>query len=319
MLLVAARRNHPTWGPKKLVGWLRGKGHEELPSPSTAGSILKRQGLVEDRRRRTRQPHRAGTVLAHEANDLWCADYKGQFKSLDGNEIYPMTVTDRHSRYLLRCIGLTDTSAAAAWRVFEGAFREFGLPRALRTDNGSPFASSGLARLTTLSVWWIKLGIELQRIQPGHPQQNGQHERMHRTLKQETVSPPAADLREQQQRFDAFRLEFNEERPHEALGQKPPATLYRPSSRTYNGKIEPHEYPVHFEVRKVCSNGMIPFRMHNIYANECLGGEYVGLVEVDDGVWRVYFRRFELGLIDERSLRRRGRIGSGRVLPMSPV
>jgi putative transposase len=319
--LLAARKKHPTWGPKKLLWRLHQEGiRPHLPAASTAWAILKRHGLVEARRRRRpRDGSSAPGMGMTRPNEVWCADYKGQFKTKDGLYCYPLTVSDGYSRYLVSCRGLRDTGTEGARPVFERAFRDYGLPWRLRTDNGSPFASTGLARLTALSVWMIKLGIELERIQPGHPEQNGRHERMHRTLKRETVVPPAGDLRAQQRRFDRFRREYNEERPHEALGQRPPGSVYERSPRPYPRSIEDYEYPAHYEVRKVSGFGTFPFRMHAIYANECLNGERLGLVEIDDGIWRVHFRGHELGIVDERQLRRTKRIGYGKVLPMCPI
>ena len=318
--LLKTRKAHPTWGPKKLLWTMERQGiAKALPSTSTAWAILKRNGLVEPKHRRRRLE--AGSNPGWEAsgpNDVWCADFKGQFKTLDGEYCYPLTVTDGYSRFLVSCQGLPSTRVDGALKVFERAFREYGLPGRLRTDNGAPFASTGLARLTQLSVWFYKLGIELERIQPGHPEQNGRHERMHRTLKKETVFPPGKDRREQQRKFDRFRGEFNDERPHEALGLRPPATLYRPSNRSYPRKFEEYDYPGNYEVRKV-TDGKIAFRMHNIYTNECLSGERVGLVETDNGIWRVYFRGLELGVIDERLLKRSRRLGYGKVLPMCPI
>ena len=319
--LLRERKAHPTWGPKKLLWKLHQQGIKEpLPSTSTAWAILKRHGLVETRRRRRRQEASSAPGLKVAGpNDVWCADFKGQFKTRDGEYCFPLTVSDGYSRYLVSCRALQDTSTKGAQPVFERAFREYGLPWRLRTDNGSPFASMGLARLSKLSVWLIKIGIQLERIQPGHPEQNGRHERMHRTLKKETVLPPAENLELQQRRFDRFRKEYNEERPHEALGLKPPGSVYESSPRPYPRRIEEYDYPAHYVVRRVMASGRICFRMHEIYANECLFGEPLGLTEIDDGIWRVYFRSHELGIVDERQLHRTRRVGYGKVLPMCPI
>ena len=319
--LLEAREERPLWGPKKLLWKLRQEdGRLTVPSASTAWAILKRHGLIETRqRRRPPEASSAPRMAVTGPNDVWCADYKGQFKTMDGRYCYPLTVSDGFSRYLVSCRGLRNTRTQGARPVFERAFREYGLPWRLRTDNGNPFASSGLAGLTSLTVWMLKLGIGLERIQPGHPEQNGRHERMHRTLKRETVVPPAADLEAQQRRFDRFRRDYNEERPHEALGLRPPGAVYERSRRPYPRQLEEYEYPTHYEVRKVDLFARFTFRMHSIYANECLIGEYLGLVEVEDGIWRVYFRNLELGIVDESQLRRTKRIGYGKVLPMCPI
>jgi len=304
-LLVQTRKAHRTWGPKKLKAWLLGK-HEgiRLPAISTIGEILKAEGLVKPRRRR-RSPGKAQPTkrsVPSAPNELWCADFKGQFRLGNGRYCYPLTITDAFSRYILCCVALDGTKAGPSQTVFEETFREFGLPRALLTDNGSPFASTGLAGLTTLSAWWVRLGIEPQRIEPGHPEQNGRHERMHRTLKAETARPGAGNLLQQQERFDRFREEFNKERPHEALGQRPPATIFRPSENPLGPLLDP-DYPLHDLVVTVAKAGTIwpPGRILGrrfFYISAALVGHPLGLRELEDGRWRVSFMDLELGHLD---------------------
>jgi transposase InsO family protein len=304
-LVLAARRKHPTWGPKKLLPWLaRHHGGLHLPSASTASEILRRNGLSERRRRRRRLEHPGRpTTEAMAPNHLWAADFKGEFLMRDGNYCYPLTVTDQYSRFLLGCRGLDSTSEAPAQRAFERLFREYGLPDAIRTDNGVPFATTALGRLSRMSVWWIKLGIRPELTQPSHPEQNGRHERMHKTLKAETTRPPAVHKRAQQREFDRFRRRFNEERPHEALGMATPVSLYLPSPRPYPAKIEPPAYPAHFEVRRVSRNNGIRWSTSWVNISSTLREEYVGLEEVDDGLWSVWFGPVLLGRFDERDLR----------------
>ena len=233
--LIAARQSHPTWGPKKLVAWLKaGEPWVPWPAPSTAGDLLGRAGLVRRRKgRRRTAPWSQPFVQAEQPNDLWCIDFKGWFRTGDGLRVDPLTVEDASSRYLLACHGLRQPRGSEVHPVLERTFREYGLPRAIRTDNGPPFASVGLGGLSSLAVWWVKLGILPERIEPGHPEQNGRLERLHRTLKAETARPPQPNWLKQQRAFQAFRSNYNQERPHEALGQQPPAERYRPSPRSY--------------------------------------------------------------------------------------
>lgn len=257
--LLAARRAHPTWGPRKILAYLsRREPGRPWPAASTAGDIFKRAGLVKSRPRRRRRPPRERPKFeASLPNDLWAIDFKGEFRTNDRNYCYPLTVTDWSSRYLLGCKGLPSTATAGARTALETRFRKYGLPRAIISDNGNPFSSKAVRGLSQLSVWWIKLGIEPLLIQPGHPEQNGRHERMHRTLKAETTRPPSEDMARQQQCFDAFRKVFNEKRPHEALGQRPPAELYVKSPRSYPERLPGLEYPGHFGRRRVQSGGEI--------------------------------------------------------------
>lgn len=302
--LVELRRAHIYWGPRKLLKVLRQRQPEEnWPAASTVGAILKRHGLVEGRRPARRRWPSAHKPLPEPTspNQSWSSDFKGQFRMGDGRLCYPLTVMDGYSRFLLGVEGLESVSESQAWPVFERLFRQYGLPERIRTDNGSPFVSAnGLAGLSRLSVKWIKLGIGLERIRPGHPEQNGRHERMHRTLKQETARPPAATGSAQQESFDRFRHLYNESRPHEALAQRTPAQLYQPSQRSYPESLAELEYPGHFEVRSVRSRGEIHWRGELVYLSEALIGERVGLEEGDEGVWSVFFGEMLLARFNER-------------------
>ena len=303
--LLEARRRHPSWGGKKLLTLLH-KRHPrwDLPGRSTVCDILSRHGLVPKQRARRRIGHPgkpASAILA--PNDMWSADYKGQFKTGNGVYCYPLTVADGYSRYLLGCQALSSTAVAAAKPVFTRLFKEYGLPRRIRTDNGVPFATNTLARLSSLSAWWVRLGVLPELIEPGKPQQNGRHERMHRTLKAETTRPVAGSLAAQQRKFNHFREEFNDERPHEALDQQTPASLYQHSTREMPSKIPPLEYPDRFEVRYVSANGGIRWNRDWINVSVVCIGEYVGLEEIDDGIWNVYFGPLKLGRLNERHMR----------------
>jgi len=302
-LIVAARGAHPSWGPRKLLAWL-GPRHPglALPAISTAGDLLARRGLVKKRRRRRRHTH-PGVVPAvtHEPNDLWTADFKGHFKTRDGVYCYPLTVADQHTRFLLACQGL---SSIHGWRVrpvFERLFREYGLPRAIRTDNGVPFATRGLHGLSQLNVWWMRLGITHQRIRPARPQENGCHERMHKTLKYEATKPPQQNRLAQQRRFHTFQAEYNEERPHEALAGKPPASCYTSSPRPYPAHLPALEYPGHFLVKPVTAAGNLRFKHKLLFIAHALAHHRIGFDEVADGVWSIYFGTVLLGRLDERT------------------
>lgn len=298
--VIAMRGRHPSWGAPKIRARLEREHPElELPAESTIGAILKRNGLTVARRRRHKS-ERPSEPLGHagEPNAVWCGDYKGWFRTGDGRRIDPLTISDSYSRYLFRCqaVGAADTVHTKA--VFEAAFREYGMPERIRTDNGAPFGSNGESGLTALTVWWIKLGIVPEHIRPGKPQQNGRHERMHRTLKQETASPPAAHRRAQQERFDAFRLEYNQERPHEALGQQTPAHYYRCSDRQYPQRLGEVEYAADWQVRRVAPRGQIRWSNESIFVSHALQGERVGLEPIDERRWRVWFCFYEIGVLD---------------------
>jgi transposase InsO family protein len=300
--VLEARRHHPRWGAKKLLRILGRKDPRAIwPARTTICDLLKRHDLIPKARRRPRfaHPGRPLTPMT-EPNGIWTADFKGQFKTRDGIYCYPLTLVDGFSRYLLACQGRRSTAIATARPVFRRAFEEFGLPRILRTDNGVPFATTALGRLSLLSVWWIRLGIVPELIEPAHPEQNGRHERMHRTLKAEATRPPAANLQAQQTRLNRFRAEYNDERPHEALDQETPASIYIPSPRPLPRTLPPLEYPAHFEVRRVSENSGIRWKRAWVCVTHTLATEYVGLEEVDDGFWDVYFGPVKLGRMDER-------------------
>jgi transposase InsO family protein len=303
--LLEARRRHPSWGGKKLLTIVR-KQHPHWPWPhrSTIYDILHRHGLVVRKRARRPIAHPGKPNSSIDApNQVWSADFKGHFKTGDGLYCYPLTMSDGYSRFLLACQGLHSTAVREAKPVFTRIFREYGLPQRIRTDNGAPFATVSLARLSTLSAWWVRLGVLPEFIEPGKPQQNGRHERMHRTLKAETTRPPAANLPAQQRKFNRFREEFNPERPHEALDQHTPASCYRPSARPMPDKIPPLEYPDRFEKRRVSDNGGIRWNHQWVNVSVCCAGEYVALEEIDDGVWNVFFGMLKLGRFHERHMR----------------
>lgn len=301
-VICDARRAHPDWGPRKLLDWIEPRHPDlDLPAASTAGDLLVRQGLVKKRRRRRLHKH-PGVVPAttNAPNDLWTADFKGHFKTGDGIYCYPLTVADLHSRYLLGCQGLLSTRGRGVRPVFERFFREYGLPLAIRTDNGVPFATTGIHGLSRLNVWWMQLGITHQRIQPAHPQQNGAHERMHKTLKAGAIRPPRGNLAAQQRAFNAYLSLYNDERPHDSLGGKPPASLYTASPRQYPERILPFEYPGHFLVKRVTNAGTFRFKNKLLFISHALGQLAIGLEEVADGVWSIHFHSVLLARFNER-------------------
>lgn len=304
-MLLEARAQHPTWGAVKLLGWL-GRRHpnHRFPAPSTVSELLKRAGLVKPRRRSLRTPPYGQPFMqALEPNAIWSADFKGEFRTGDGRYCYPLTVSDGFSRYLLACQGLLRPTTDGVWPWFERVFREYGLPLAMRTDNGAPFASRGIGGLSTLSAWWVRLGIRPERIAPGHPEQNGRHERMHRTLKGDGLKPPRASLAAQQRAFERFRFEYNEERPHEALGQRTPADLYQLSSREYPSRAPEVHYPREFVVRRVRHCGAMKWKGGFVYVGLALRGEPIGLYQTDEETWKVYYGALELGRLDARGAR----------------
>ena len=308
--IVALRARHGRWGPTTLKAVLERKDAAVTwPARSTIGQLLKRQGLSLPRRRRPRAaPTRPPLTPMGEPNQVWSIDFKGWFRTQDGERCDPLTISDGASRYLLRCQGLRHPDGEHVRALMEAAFREYGLPRVLRSDNGPPFATVAVHGLSSLAVWWIKLGICPERIEPGHPEQNGRHERMHRTLKQETASPPARTLRAQQRAFDRFRREYNEERPHQGLELKTPGECYGLSPRPYPSRIEEPVYPAEFALRRVV-DGVIRWRRQKVFVGKGLNGERVGLEQIGERLWRVWFSFYELGWLDERQ---------GRLSPPGP-
>jgi len=302
--LIALRKAHPHRGPKKLVDAMsRRNPDRQLPAISTGAKILAEAGLVKPRRRSRRAHPGCPQTTAAEPNDIWPADYKGQFRLKNGQYCFPLTVSDLSSRYLLGCDAHPAVSLERSQAHFQHLFEAYGLPNRIRTDNGVPFASNALARLSQLSVWFIKLGIYPELIEPGQPQQNGVHERMHRTLKQEATIPPASSLKGQQKKFDEFREEFNGDRPHEALDMKRPAELYQPSSRRFPKRIETYDYPGHYLVRRVSRGGTIRVFKRQIFVSNTLQEDYVGLGEVGDGVYDLYFCFYQIGRYDLKEKR----------------
>jgi transposase InsO family protein len=304
-LIVAHRRLHPTWGPKKLKDTLERDLGRKLPAPSTIGDILVASKLITPRQKRTRHvPSSTSLQDVTAPNETWCIDYKGQFRLGDGTYCYPLTITDQFSRFIICCEGMGAISDEAARNQCLETFAQFGLPSAMRSDNGVPFASSGLAGLTRLSVLWLRLGIRLERIRPASPQENGRHERMHRTLKQETTRPARTNLLQQQERFDAWVDEFNRVRPHEALEMKRPAEVYVASARPCPSVLPPLDYRGHDDVRLVSAKGLMHMGgRKQVHLTQALAGEYVGLREdnIVDDRWLVTFANIELGHVEPGS------------------
>ena len=302
--VLELRRQHPRWGPRTLKARLEALWPQVCwPAASTVGTMLEREGLTLHRRKRRKtEPYRRPLAAATEPNRIWCADFKGWFRTGDGARIDPLTITDACSRYLLRCQAVEKTDTARVQAIFEAAFRECGMPLAIRTDNGAPFASRAIAGLSRLAVWWMKLGIAPERIQAGHPEQNGQHERMHRTLGEETASPPQANLRAQQRAFDRFRYVFNEERPHQALGLCTPSSCYQASPRAYPARVAQPEYGSALAVRRVRPCGNFTWGGEDVFLSEVLQGERVGLLPLDDRYYEVYFAAFPLARFDSHKL-----------------
>jgi len=292
-------------GAKKIQALLAQR-YADTPTPSrtTIYNILNSEGLIQKRRRKRRVPPFPQPFKPVSApNELWSVDFKGQFKLGNGRYCYPLTVMDHDSRYLLCCDGLHSTRHSEARHSFERLFKDYGLPERIRSDNGVPFATRAAGGLSRLAVWWIRLGICPERIEPGQPQQNGRHERMHRTLKQATTKPPQRSLKQQQQAFERFRTSYNEERPHEALAQRPPVTRYCASPRTFPARLPELHYPDYYELRKVRRSGVVYWHNGQVYISHLLEDEYIGLNEIDDGIWEVYFGPMRLGTLDERATR----------------
>lgn len=322
-LIVECKRDKPHWGARKIRELLvrRLAGDVRIPARSTVHAVLDRHGLVSQARKRNRANKAVGTALSQAArpNDLWCVDFKGEFRLGNGCYCYPLTVTDQASRYLLACEALETTRETPVIEAFVRLVRDRGLPLAIRSDNGLPFASpNGLYNLSKLSVFWLRLGIAIERIRPGHPQENGRHERMHLTLKKETTRPPRMNALQQQDRFDQFVSEFNDERPHEGLAMRTPAELYMPSSRAYAGLPE-LDYPVHDKDVLVTACGRICMHRKKINVSTVLAGQRLGIKEVDDGIWLVSFMHYDLGYIDleQRTLQTIDNPFGTRLSPMS--
>jgi putative transposase len=321
-LIVRCKQDKPHWGAPKIRERLaRLYPDVHTPAISTVHAILDRHGLV--RRRLRRRNKATGTMLSmtEQPNDLWCADYKGEFMLADRRYCYPLTITDFASRYLIACEALHTTKETYAFAVFESAFKEFGLPRAIRTDNGVPFASpNALFNLSKLSVWWLRLGIAIERIKPGHPQQNGRHERMHLTLKLETTKPAAGNFLEQQGKFDDFIACYNNERPHQALNMQYPAQHYHPSPRQYQG-LPDLDYPFHDRAVTVTTCGRICFNRQKINLSQVFAGQTVGVKQTEDRIWLVSFMDYDLGYFDDETCRLEPLANpfGPKVLPMSSV
>jgi putative transposase len=322
-LIVGLRKEYPTWGAPKIREKLRRLHNEiQLPAISTVHAVLERNGLIDPGRHKARYKAE-GTALhaATRPNDLWCADYKGEFMLADRRYCYPLTITDSVSRYLLGCDALESTRERYAFTVFERAFKDFGLPLSIRTDNGIPFASrTAFFGLSKLSVWWLRLGINIERIKPGHPTQNGRHERMHLTLKKEATKPAAKNFLQQQAKFDRFMRIYNHERPHQALAMKCPAEVYATSPRAFTG-VADLEYPFHDRTIMVTECGRICIGRRKINLSQVFAGQRVGVKEIEEKIWLVSFMKYDLGFFDHET----GRIEcaenpfGAKVLPMSPV
>lgn len=299
-VLLALRSAHPYWGPRKLRARLQAQHPTQAwPAASSVGALLRHAGLIRPAGRRRAAPAaRPPLTASREPNDVWTIDFKGWFRTGDGRRCDPLTLVDDASRYLLHCVALPHPTAGYVQPWLERAFRTYGLPQVLRSDNGTPFVIPlGVQGLSRLAVWWLKLGIRPERIQPGHPEQNPRHERLHWTLKQETAMPPHASRCAQQRAFARFQASYNHERPHEALGQRPPATVYRPSPRPYPPRVEAPEYPAAMTVRRVRHGGDIKWRGTLVFVSEALRGEPLGLEEVAAGCWHVHFGPLTLGCL----------------------
>jgi putative transposase len=302
-LIVRLKKEKPKWGEPKIRELVRNKYPDvKLPAISTVHCVLDRHQLVE-KTRKSNKYHATATYLSEpqEPNDLWCTDFKGKFRIKNGNYCFPLTISDFVSRYIISCEALNNTEINPCFAVFEEAFGEYGMPVAIRSDNGAPFAGgNSLWNLTKLSVWWIRLGIKLERINPGSPQENGRHERMHRTLKLEATNPSISNLLQQQERFDNFRKEFNYERPHQAIGMKCPATKYKKSVRKYEG-LPDITYPGYDKTLMISNCGRICFRNQKIHVSSAFANQLIGLKEVDSGIWQVDFMSYTLGFFDEEN------------------
>jgi putative transposase len=301
--IVQLRHQHMRWRPRKLkVVLARQQPEVSWPATSTMSELLRREGLVIARKKRRRMdPYTAPFACSSEPNRVWCGDFKGWSRTQDGERIDPLTISDACTRYLLRCQAVEKMDTARVQAIFEAAFREYGLPEAIRTDNGAPFASRAIAGLSRLAVWWMKLGIVPERIQPAHPEQNGRHERMHLTLQQETMAPMAANRRTQQRRFEQFRSEYNQQRPHEALAMRTPESCYTASPRPYPERVPEPEYDSSMTVRRVGAGGQFSWKHQDVFVSETLVGERIGLEPMDGRWYTIYFAQFPLGRFDSRT------------------
>lgn len=302
--ILELRRRYD-WGARKIrKKLLDDPGVEDVPSPYTITRVLRRHGCIEPRKPRRKRTHPGPPLpIEPEPNATWTADFKGEFRTKDGKLCYPLTIQDGHTRFLLECRAMHRLSMEATLRSFARVFRTFGLPRRIRTDNGHPFASTAIAGLSQLSIWWISLGILPEYIEPGKPQQNGRHERMHRTLKKRTAFPPRADIRAQQRRFNEFRGVYNTERPHEALDMETPASVYEPSARPFIERPASPTYPDYFETRIVSGDSTLRWKSRKVFVSSLLKYRSVGLEQIGDGVWAVYFGPVHLGWLDEADYR----------------
>jgi len=304
--ILAIKKRFPKWGAPKIRVRLQRErpGWQNYPAISTIGLFLQRQGLTCRRKRRRRAtPTESPLTIGRYSNQVWCADFKGHFKTADGSRCNPLTISDHASRYLLCCRHVDRMSYELVKMRFERVFREYGLPEVIRTDNGTPFASRGLGGLSRLSYWWIRMGIHPERIEPGHPEQNGRHERIHKTLKYHTAKPPAKSLVQQQRRFNAFCSEYNEHRPHEALEMRSPSQCYRPSKREFSSRLSQISYPDHMQVRRVYPHGDIYYLGKRLFTTESLAGEYVGIEQISEDASGLWYCGYLLGLIDHRKWR----------------
>jgi len=321
-LIVRLKKEKSNWGAPKIRERLRRLYPDvHTPAISTVHAVLDRHGLVKHRKRRRRKAKGTALSAATRPNELWCADYKGEFMLTDRRYCCPLTISDFASRYLIACDALSTTKQTCAFTVFERAFKDFGLPGAIRTDNGVPFSSPmALFGLSKLSVWWLRLGIDIERIKPGHPQQNGRHERMHLTLKQEATKPAGDNFLQQQETFDAFIDDYNNERPHQALAMHTPAEVYRPSTRPYRG-IGELEYPFHDKTVTVTRCGRVCYNGQKVNLSAVFAGQNVGIKQVEDRIWLVSFMQYDLGFFDHETCRLEpvDNPFRAKVLPMSPV
>jgi len=304
-LILQAKKARSHWGPKKIIDWLTQEhSHIEWPARSTASDLLKRHGLVQPRKKRIRTPaYTQPFELCTAPNDVWSIDYKGNFILGDGQSCYPLTLTDNYSRFLLACDAFPSISGQDVRKTLIRLFREYGLPKAIKSDNGSPFATRSLAGLSRLSVWWIKLGIIPERIKPGAPQENGRHERMHLTMKQEVAMPPKETMVLQQRALDAFQNEFNHDRPHEGIESQRPAWIYAQSPRVYPEKLKQIEYDSNITTRKIRTNGTMKWDGKEIFISETLIGERIGLTPITDEDWKIQFSHITIGLFNEKVLK----------------